>query len=146
MYVHMCDDGTLMLDETIRRCGVGQYFAGWEKIEAEWYMAITPGLEKIELKSADGTHQGFAIAQKEGTNEARYPHVYGIRPGSALTLSARGEGMIEVLADGAPLGMMPIASADFAEATLPLGDLAGEHDLTLRLTGRLTLDWLHIGA
>ena len=144
MYVHMCDDGTLMLDETIRRCGVGQYFAGWDKIEAEWYMAITPGLEKIELKTADGAHEGFAIAQKEGTNEARYPHIYDVAPGSTLTLHARGTGTIEVLADGESLGEVTVDAADFTPHALPLGTLAGEHDVTLRLTGSITLDWFRI--
>ena len=46
LYLHVCDDGTLMIDETIRCCGVGQYYAGWEKIEAEWYMSIESGLKR----------------------------------------------------------------------------------------------------
>ena len=78
MYLHVCDDGTLMFDEEIRQYGVGQYNAAWDKIQAEWYMEIeTPAVRKIELRQ-DGKHAGFAIAQEEGTHTARYPHVYGM--------------------------------------------------------------------
>lgn len=146
MYVHMCDDGTLMLDETIRRCGVGQYFAGWERIEAEWYMGITPGLQKVELRGPDGAHQGFAVAQADGSGEIRYPHLYSLQPGSTLTLFAKGSpgAAIEVVVDGESLGTVPADSPDFSGHTLPLGRLAGEHDLLLRLSGRVTLDWFRI--
>jgi len=140
MYVHMCDDGTLMLDETIRRCGVGQYCAGWEKIEAEWYMAIDQGLRKAELHGGDGAHAGFAIVQEEGTNCAKYPHVYDIAEGSHMVLHARGCGSIAVLADDVEIGTVQVDSEDFADVSLPL-PVSGEHDVTLRLTGRIALDW-----
>ena len=93
-----------MIDETIRRCGVGSYFAGWDRIEAEWYMAIPDGVQKIELKHADGTHEGFAIAQAEGTHDAFFPHVYDIVKGSVMKLHAKGHGSIEVMADGKSIG------------------------------------------
>ncbi|MBQ2379881.1 MAG: hypothetical protein II295_05755, partial [Akkermansia sp.] len=89
-----------MIDETIRRCGVGSYFAGWDRIEAEWYMAIPKGVNKIELKDEGGSHTGFAIAQESGTNDVSYPHVYDIASGSTMKLHAKGCGVIEVLADG----------------------------------------------
>lgn len=144
MYLHVCDDGTLMLDETIRRCGVGQYCAQWERIEAEWYMAITPGLKKIELKNADGSHAGFAIAQSEGENTAKYPHVYDIALGSSMTLQARGQGSIEVLADGESVGCAAVDAADFAAVTLPMQGVEGEHELTLRIRGCVALDWFSL--
>jgi hypothetical protein len=34
-----------------------------------------------------------------------------------------------------------VGSADFADVQIPLGTLAGEHDITLRLSGQITLDW-----
>ena len=58
-----------------------------------------------------------------------------------MTLHARGCGAIEVLADGASLGTVTVDSADFADVRVPLGVLAGEHDITLRMTGSSTLDW-----
>lgn len=146
MYLHVCDDGTLMLDETIRRCGVGQYFAGWDKIEAEWYMGVTGGLQKVELKNEDGSHAGFAIAQESGEGEARYPHVYDVQPGSRMTLCAKGQGSIEVLADGTSLGIVSVDSADFTDVQLPAALPEGEHDLTLRFTGCITLDWFKATA
>ena len=130
-----------MIDETIRRCGVGSYFAGWDRIEAEWYMAILEGVRKVELKNEDGTHAGFAIAQDSGTHDVAFPHVYSIAANSTMTLHARGSGSIETLADGKSLGIAAVGSADFADVQIPLGTLAGEHDITLRLSGQITLDW-----
>lgn len=150
LYVHMCDDGTLMLDETIRRCGVGQYCAEWDKIEAEWYMRLdTPALRKIELQQ-NGVHQGFAIAQTSGTQCAHYPHVYGMQAASRMTLRLCGEAgaQVEVLIDSTPAGTLTLqnASTDFTELSLSLQNTSGEHDLTLRLTGKITVDWFRLTA
>lgn len=145
MYMHICDDGTLMLDETIRRCGVGSYFAGWDRIEAEWYMSKSEGIRKIELKNADGTHAGFAVAQECGTNDVTYPHVYDICSGSKLGLCACGHGKITVLVDDRQVGEAIIDGENMAETFVDLYDLAGEHDMTLRLTGNVTLDWFRLG-
>ncbi|MBP3637457.1 MAG: family 43 glycosylhydrolase [Clostridia bacterium] len=148
MYLHVCDDGTLMLDETIRRCGVGQYCTDWEKIEAEWYMGINGGLKKVELKE-NGQHAGFAITQEEGTGEAWYPHVYDMTENSRITLHVKGAkgAAIEVLLDGQVAGRTELsADADeFVDLSIPMNNTAGEHDLTLRLAGRVILDWFRIG-
>ncbi|MBQ7138406.1 MAG: family 43 glycosylhydrolase [Clostridia bacterium] len=141
LYLHFCDDGTMMIDETIRRCGVGSYFAGWDRIEAEWYMAIPEGVKKIELKNPDGSHEGFAIAQEEGIHDVAFPHVYNIAANSMMKLHAKGSGTIEVLADGKSLGTAAVDAADFTDVCVDLGSLAGEHDITLRMTGRIALDW-----
>jgi len=148
MYLHVCDDGTLMFDEEIREYGVGQYCADWEKIQAEWYMAIeAPALKKIELKR-DGRHLGFAIAQESGTHSARYPHVYGMRKDMELTLCLRGEAgaAVSVLVDGREAGRLALDAdqPDFAERTLPLQNEAGEHEITLILTGKLAMDWFRL--
>ena len=148
MYLHVCDDGTLMFDEEIREYGVGQYCADWEKIQAEWYMAIdAPALKKIELKR-DGRHLGFAIAQESGTHSALYPHVYGMRKDMELTLCLRGEAgaAVSVLADGREAGRLALDAdqPDFAERTLPLQNEAGEHEITLILTGKLAMDWFRL--
>lgn len=143
MYLHVCDDGTLMLDETIRRCGVGQYYAGWEKIEAEWYMAIEPGLKKIELKK-DKAHEGFALAQEEGVNCASFPHVYDMPENATMSLWAKGKAgaWLEVLVDGNPVGKVELAEDEaFCLHEMKLSNRAGEHDVTLRFGGCITLDW-----
>ena len=148
MYLHVCDDGTLMFDEEIREYGVGQYCADWEKIQAEWYMAIdAPALRKIELKQ-DGRHLGFAIAQESGTHAARYPHVYGMWQDMCMTLCLRGEAgaTVTVLVDGREAGRLTLEAdqPDFAEKTLSLQNDAGEREITLILTGRLALDWFRL--
>ena len=148
MYLHVCDDGTLMFDEEIREYGVGQYCADWERIQAEWYMEIdAPALRKIELKK-DGRHLGFAIAQESGAHFARYPHVYGMRQAMPITLCLRGEAgaTVSVLVDGSQAGQLTLAAdqPDFAEQTIPLQNDAGEHEITLILTGRLALDWFRL--
>ena len=148
MYLHVCDDGTLMFDEEIREYGVGQYCADWEKIQAEWYMEIdAPALGKIELKQ-DGRHLGFAVAQESGVHAMRYPHVYGMRQDMRLTLCLRGEAgaEISVLVDGQEAGRLALEAdqPDFAGQTIPLQNEAGEHEITLILTGRLALDWFRL--
>ncbi len=139
MYLHVCDDGTLMLDETIRRCGVGQYCAEWADIEAEWFMRKDAGLTKIELRE-DGVHLGFALHQDAGENCAHFPHVYDLQANPCMTLRVRGEGAIQVLADGVGIGTAPVSQKDFAEISLPMALSAGEHDFTLRFSGCVTLD------
>ena len=99
------------------------------------------GVKKIELKNPDGSHEGFAIAQEEGTHDVAFPHVYNIAANSAMKLHAKGSGAIEVLADGKPMGTAAVDAADFADVCVDLGGLAGEHDITVRMTGRITLDW-----
>lgn len=148
MYLHICDNGTLMFDEDIRRCGVGCYCARWDKIEAECYMQLEKGLEKIELKLSDGSHAGFAITQKEGTHEARYPHVYDMKENHTLTVMAKGAqgASIQVLVDGNEAATLTLEKAcpTFTPLTLPLQNPAGEHDITLRFTGKITLDWFKL--
>lgn len=148
MYLHVCDDGTLMFDEAIREYGVGQYCADWERIEAEWYMQIdAPALKKIELRK-DDRHLGFAIAQESGTQLARYPHVYGMRPNMQMTLRLRGEAGagVSILVDGMEAGRLELEAnqQDFMERTASLQNEAGEHEIALTLSGRLTLDWFRL--
>ena len=147
MYLHVMDDGTLTFDKDIRRCGVGCYCADWEKIEAECYMRLEKGLKKVQLKNPDGSHQGFAIAQEAGSHTAAYPHVYGMAENCCITFRAKcGENaQIEVLVDGKPAGSTALAKTDdFACTALPLNNPAGEHEIILRLSGPIVLDWFRL--
>ena len=109
----------------------------------------TPALRKIELQQ-NGVHQGFAIAQTSGTQSAHYPHVYGMQPASRMTLRLCGEAgaQVEVLIDSTPAGTLTLqnASTGFTELSLSLQNTSGEHDLTLRLTGKITVDWFRLTA
>lgn len=145
MYLHVCDDGTLMFDEEIRQYGVGQYYAGWEKIQAEWYIKIDkPYVRKVELFE-DGKHGGFAISQETGTYRAVYPHVYGMQEDMEMTFLMKGEAgsRISVLVDGTEAGSLelPQKLARFEEVSVHLHNDAGEHEITLRMTGCMTIDW-----
>ena len=148
MYLHVCDDGTLMFDEEIRQYGVGRYNAAWDKIQAEWYMETdAPHLRKVELRSC-GKHEGFAVQQESGTHCAHYPHVYGMSGGMSLQLRLKcGAGSsVEALVDGMPAGSITLDKElpDFDLVAFPLSCGAGEHDITLRLTGALTVDWFRL--
>ena len=138
--MHVCDDGTLMLDEAIRRCGVGQYCAEWERIEAEWYMIKESGLQKVELHAPDGSHAGFAVKQDMGTNRVCYPHVYGIPQGCDVKLCAKGHGTIAVQANGVNAGDVPIDTEAFMTHTLCF-PCSGECDIAFVMQGEVTLDW-----
>ena len=148
MYLHVADDGTLMFDEKIRSSGVGQYAASWDRIEAEWYLAIdSPALKKIELRE-NGKHLGFAVAQIDGTHDAFYPHVYGMPENAGMTLFLRGEegACADVLIDGRIAGGTALTRTlpDFEPVAFPLNNEAGEHDVTLRLTGKIAVDWFRL--
>ena len=68
---------------------------------------------------------------------------------SSITLHVKGAkgAAIEVVLDGQVAGRteIPAGSDGFADVMIPLGNAAGEHDLTLRLAGRVILDWFRIG-
>ena len=145
MYLHVCDDGTLMFDEEIRQYGVGQYYAGWEKIQAEWYMKIDkPYVRKIELLK-NGKHEGFAISQETGTHCAVYPHIYGMQEDMEMTLFMKGEAgsRVSVLVDEAEACRLelPQELSGFEEVSIRLHNNAGEHEIILRMTGCMTIDW-----
>ena len=57
------------------------------------------------------------------------------------TVGANGSGAFYRLADGKLLGEAGVDAADFADVRVDLGVLAGEHDITLRMHGKITLDW-----
>ena len=106
-----------------------------------------PAVRKVELRR-NGQHAGFAVAQEEGVHTARYPHVYGMREDMRMTLRVQGSAgaAVEVLIDGAAAGALQLTETltDWAEKEIPLRNAPGEHDVTLRMTGRMTLDWFRL--
>lgn len=147
MYLHFCDDGTLMFDETIRRCGVGSYCAGWERIEAEWYMAKDDALDKVELHR-DGQHAGFGVRCMDGQHALTFPHVYDLTDRTQVTFCVRAgaSAAIGIWADDEMLAEVPLsASEDFRCVTVPIAPAQDEMSLTVRLQGEITLDWFCFG-
>jgi len=135
-----------MFDEEIREYGVGQYDAAWDKIQAEWYME-GPSVRKVELRQ-DGKHKGFAIAQEKGTHIVRYPHVYNMKDHMRMTFCLQGEkgASIEVLVDGEESGILRLDQDQptLTEIGIPLTNSAGEHDMMLRMTGSVLIDWFRL--
>lgn len=132
-----------MIDETIRRCGVGNYCAGWERIEAEWYMAKDDSLTKVELHR-EGSHAGFGVRSVDGQHMLSFPRVYGLSGCTKVTLCAHAgaNAAIAMLADGELLAEVSLpATENFCCVTVPLSPAQDEMALTVRLQGEITLDW-----
>ena len=143
MYLHVCDDGTLMFDETIRRCGVGCYCGGWERIEAEWYMEKEAELKKIQLHR-DGQHAGFGVKNPGGSHALSFPHVYDLQGAESITfcLQARENGAVEVLSEGVSMARAEVSHGEeYQCVTAPFHPGAREMHITLILQGEMTLDW-----
>ena len=82
------------------------------------------------------------------THTARYPHVYGMDENMTMTLCLQGEkgAAIDVLVDGKEAGTLRLEQALFSlsEMHIPLRNEAGEHEITLRMTGRVVIDWFRL--
>ena len=65
-----------------------------------------------------------------------------------MTLRIRGEagGTVTVRVDGMEAGRLALSQShhDFAELTVPLRNNAGEHDITLELTGKIAVYWFRL--
>ncbi len=143
MYLHICDDGTLMFDETIRHYGVGHYSAQWDRIEAEWYSAKDDALEKVELRQ-DGQHIGFGVRCTGGSHALQFPHVAQLQGCTKMILCTQSgaEACMMLRSGDTPLAAVsPAPSEGFICTTVPLPPMQEEMDLTLQLQGNITLDW-----
>lgn len=151
LYLHFCDDGSLMIDEKIKEYGVGQYDAGWKKIQAEWYMEADAGLEKREFFEGEEGNS-FAVFNKEGSHTLRYPNVYNMPENARIIVRVKttgNGGMLAVYEDSAErifLGEMSINKTKdgFEEVEIPLKNTAGKLNLCFELTGEIGLDWFRI--
>jgi arabinoxylan arabinofuranohydrolase len=94
-YMHYKKDGT-MVDDTILLSkhfanGIGQYNAGWDRIEAEWYISG----DKIE-KGENGT--GFEIEKCMNNGYLYYPNVHDLKKNTYISFNLKSKkgGKIEV--------------------------------------------------
>ena len=70
-YVHYRADGSIApMEPLIEKCGVGQYDANWNRIEAEWFFAMPDGPKKTETAAG-----GFEISNLRNSDYLRFPNI-----------------------------------------------------------------------
>ena len=71
-YVHYEDDGSIApMEELVAKHGVGQYDAGWPKIETEWYMATSAG--PLKKRNAEGN---FEVQNLQNNDFLNFPNIH----------------------------------------------------------------------
>lgn len=155
-YVHYKKNGEMVDDidflEAHYENGVGQYDAGWDLIQAEWYMGAW-NVKKTEM--AEG---GFEISQAEQGGLLFFPHVKNLKKNTSIRfrVASVDGGVIEVRQDskkGKLLGKCSVPETggwtQYKTTSCQLRNKAGEHDLYLRVLRQrkskskdiLHLDW-----
>lgn len=75
-YLHFKENGEMVDDVAFLDAhfatGVGQYDAGWEKIEAEWFMRAS------EITKKELVNTGFAVSDIENNDYLIYPNIKGL--------------------------------------------------------------------
>ena len=86
---------------------------------------------------------------RRAAHDTRYPHVYNMTGDMMMTLRLRGDrdSAVEVIVDGVTAGSLRLGEdkPEFTEMTVSLRNQAGEHEIILRMTGRLAVDWFSLG-
>ncbi|MCF8362666.1 MAG: family 43 glycosylhydrolase [Prolixibacteraceae bacterium] len=89
-YLHYKENGEMVSDTDFLdqhfETGVGQYDAGWDKIEAEWYMAA----ENIEKR--EGTKGGFEVVSNKKNGAIYFPNMNNLNTAKVITLLLASEG------------------------------------------------------
>ncbi|HJD21974.1 MAG TPA: family 43 glycosylhydrolase [Candidatus Gemmiger faecigallinarum] len=118
-YCHYRRNGEIAVDVRPTVYGVGQYDAGWPRIEAEWFFDCR-GAAKEER--GDG---GFQMALSGEGSWLCFPHVCHMTAGMTLRVgySAEESAALEIresAPDGALLGVVPLAAGGDATACAAL--------------------------
>ena len=157
-YCHYRKNGEIVTDQTPIGYGVGQYDAGWRRIEAEWFFACHQA-RKRELPGG-----GFGMAGLTAGSWLHFPNLNHVNENACLTLcyaNAGEEALLEIRegfadgkllesgglpADGKLLGSCGLPGTGgeeaFATVTVKLTNQPGSQSLFLVVkSGELTLDW-----
>ena len=153
-YVHYRDDGSIgPISDLIKMYGVGEYEAGWKKIEAEWYMGISGA---VKSENAAG---GFEISGISNNDSLSFPNIHYVPDDATITFnaSANGPGTIEIHKDSAAgelLGRVAVESTGnwrkYKTFTGQLENPYGRHSLVFVFKSKqgdadfLHLDWFSI--
>lgn len=150
-YCHLDDNGHIVTDTDFLdkhfETGVGQYNTCWEKIEAEWYTEISPGIKK-QGSLADG----FILTNIKDQSWIRFANVSFSKTSGYIKANATsnsGKGSIEVRAgspEGRLLGTLPLTEKAGQSITCSLDSISGKNDIVLVCKGEndveITLDWI----
>ncbi len=149
-YLHYKNNGDMVDDTTFLNThfetGVGQYDAGWEKIEAEWYMAAG----NVEKK--ENPNWGFEIQKVKNNGYLYFPNVKNLDEVSSAVfhLSSEMGGSIEVHAnnvDGPVLGSVYIKTTGgfqkYNDVICNLTNLKGVENIYLVFKGN-SMDLCHL--
>jgi hypothetical protein len=137
-YTHYTDDGRMVDDvgylDAHYHTGVGAYDASWEKIEAEWCMAIS-GAEKKECSEG-----GFEVQSRCSGDYVYYPNLQNLPQNAKISfrVSSVSEAIIESRGNGVSgnlLGVCRIPETGgldkYATVTHLLTNTAGVKDIYL---------------
>jgi len=144
-YVHYRANGEMVADKLIREYGVGQYDAGWNVIEAEWYM------RGHNVKKVENTFGDFDIVMENGS-QLEYPNIRNLPDNPWIVVHAVSETPVEIeVYEGERLlgviekGASYLGGGEFArynQASLRLALNAGTHDIRLVAKGDLRLNYI----
>jgi hypothetical protein len=151
-YVHYKADGDIVYDREFLNdhgaTGVGQYDAGWDRIEAEWFMA-----SKDDQKT-ECPHGGFEISGTKDGSWVAYPNVKNLPADGRIIFncSSANGGTIEVRTDnstGPLLGTCAVPATqgwkDYREIRCQLKNSAGTKKVVLVFKSNpvdtVHLDW-----
>lgn len=144
-YCHYRKNGEIAEDVLPTVYGVGQYDAGWERIEAEWFFD-RHGAEKEER-----TDGGFQMKLHGDGSWIFFPHVCHMAADGKLRVGystkARNASLEirEHAPDGRLLGTVPLAPGEDAVACGQLRNAEGHTSLYLVVRGgEVKLDWFSL--
>ena len=145
-YCHYRENGEIVTDQVPIGYGVGQYDAGWRRIEAEWFFACHQA-KKLELPGG-----GFGVGRLTAGSWLHFPNVNHLEENASVTLcyaNAGEDGRLEIREgslEGALLGHWVLTGSRSEETyetvTVKLTNRPGPHSLFFVVKkGELALDW-----
>lgn len=149
-YVHYRVDGTMVTREPlIDAYGVGRYNANWNKIEAEWFFAMSN-----EAKKSERSQGGFEISRLSNNAYLNFPNVNNMKANSTIRfhLASSGASQIEIREGGLSGKLLATCNVpdtggnnNYQTVSCNLNNKAGTQNLFFIFKGEgsdmLHLDW-----
>ena len=80
VYAHLKENGEIVTDDFIKKVGVGQYDAGWDFLEGEWYFDASDGIVKKE------NEDGFTLAGITNGAHVTFPKIKNVPEKATLRI------------------------------------------------------------